>query len=70
MCAFADMERIQPSWVPPKTPTCDYQFLPNFKPWFCPCPSIRAVPDLQRNPINFDFECATQPARHRPFQYP
>ena len=59
MCAFTDMERIKPGVAAPVKPTCDYQFLPKFKPWFCPCPNIRGVSDKGKDPMNFDKECAS-----------
>ena len=59
MCAHADMERIQTHWVEPIEPTCDYEYLPAFKPWFCPCPNIRAVTLRGSDPINYDKECAS-----------
>jgi hypothetical protein len=59
MCAFANMERIKTNEVEPIEPTCDYQFLPEFKPWFCPCPNIRGIALKDQDPINYDKECAS-----------
>ena len=59
MCAYTDMERIQTNWVKPIEPTCEYQFLPQFKPWFCPCPNIRSIRTKGQDPLNYDKECAS-----------
>lgn len=52
-CAYKDMKRIQPSFFFKSKPTCDYSFLPPFKPWFCPCANIEAL----EGTINADEEC-------------
>ena len=43
MCAYKDMKRVRPGHFMLTKPTCDYQALPPFKPWFCPCPNVEAL---------------------------
>ena len=57
MCAHKDMTRIQPGPFSPITPSCDYQFIPKFTPWFCPCPNINSIPQDGAYTINYDNEC-------------
>ena len=53
MCAYKDMKRVRPGHFMLTKPTCDYQALPPFKPWFCPCPNVEAL----EGRINADQEC-------------
>jgi hypothetical protein len=54
-CAYKDMKRVRPGHFMLGKTTCDYQFLPPFKPWFCPCPNIESL----EGTINADRECTT-----------